>query len=132
MGEVLYRRIISEKFSPDALVASLETVDEQYVLELVNRVEAAIHIWRRKIHSRQPNTHLRNGKSNNNARSSWGLGKDGLIDVEKREQLAEKAESLLLLLRHKFPGLRQTILDENKIQYNKVRYRFMIHYIGRD
>ena len=121
----------SENFSPDALVASLESVHEHTVLELVNRVEAAIHIWRRKIHTRQPYTYLKKVKgSSTSMRSSWGL--DGLIDLEKREQLAERAESLLLLLRHKFPGLRQTILDENKIQYNKVRCHFILYTNARD
>lgn len=119
----------SEGFSADALVASLGYRPEHGVLELVNRVEAAIHIWRRKIHTRQPcnynmkggkgNSSCSNNSNNSSMRSSWGL--DGLtIDLERREQLAEKAESLLLLLRHKFPGLRQTILDENKILHNKV------------
>lgn len=117
LGEALYRTITSESFSPDALIATIDSTHEHNVLELVNCVEAAIHIWRRKLQTRQTQS-TKDGKGG--SKSSWGLAKDGAIDLEKREMLAEKAEGLLLLLRHKFPGLPQTILDMNKIQYNKV------------
>eukprot|EP00250_Pteridium_aquilinum_P022589 c2542_g1_i1 orf=513-2324(-) len=116
LGETLYRTITSESFSPDALIATIDSSHEHNVVELVNCVEAAIHIWRRKLQTRQTQA-TKDGKSG--SKSSWGLSKDGAIDLEKRELLAEKAEGLLLLLRHKFPGLPQTILDMNKIQYNK-------------
>lgn len=43
-----------------------------------------------------------------------------MVDAEKRELLAERAESLLLCLKQRFPGLPQTALDMSKIQYNKV------------
>lgn len=46
--------------------------------------------------------------------------KDLMVDAEKRELLAERAESLLLCLKQRFPGLPQTALDMSKIQYNKV------------
>lgn len=116
LGEGLYRTLNSESFSPDALIATIDPTDEHNVLELVNCVEAAIHIWRRKLQTRQIQA-TKDGK--NASKSSWGLSKEGAIDTEKREMLAEKAKGLLLLLRHKFPGLPQTILDINKIQYNK-------------
>lgn len=96
-----------------------DSTHEHNVLELVNRVEAAIHIWRRKLQIRQAQGHVKDGRTS--SKSSWGLAKDGgATDVEKKELLSERAESLLLLLRQKFPGLPQTILDVNKIQYNKV------------
>lgn len=83
---------------------------------MVNRVEAATQTWRRKLQTRQ--LQIKEGRSN--SKSSWGIPKDGVADLEKREALVEKAETLLLLLKQKFPGLPQTILDMNKIQYNKV------------
>jgi hypothetical protein len=46
--------------------------------------------------------------------------KELMVDAEKRELLAERAESLLLCLKQRFPGLPQTTLDMSKIQYNKV------------
>ena len=53
-------------------------------------------------------------------RSSWEMVKDLMVDSEKRELLADRAESLLLCLRQQFPGLPQTALDMSKIQHNKV------------
>lgn len=46
--------------------------------------------------------------------------KDIIADADKRELLADRAESLLLCLKQKFPGLTQTTLDMSKIQCNKV------------
>jgi hypothetical protein len=46
--------------------------------------------------------------------------KELMIDVDKRDLLADRAESLLLCLKQRFPGLPQTTLDMSKIQYNKV------------
>lgn len=46
--------------------------------------------------------------------------KDLVIDSDKKELLAERAESLLLCLKQRFPGLPQTTLDMSKIQSNKV------------
>ena len=43
-----------------------------------------------------------------------------MVDTEKRELLAERAEGLLICLKQRFPGLTQTSLDMSKIQYNKV------------
>ncbi|MCO5607528.1 hypothetical protein L7F22_061725 [Adiantum nelumboides] len=118
LGEGLYGMICSERFSPDALIGSLKSTHEHNVLELVNRVEAALHIWRRKLQIRHTQGHVKDGRAG--SKGSWGLAKDGgATDLEKRELLSERAESLLMLLRHKFPGLPQTILDMNKIQYNK-------------
>uniref|UniRef100_A0A452YTQ1 PRONE domain-containing protein n=1 Tax=Aegilops tauschii subsp. strangulata TaxID=200361 RepID=A0A452YTQ1_AEGTS len=38
----------------------------------------------------------------------------------KNVALAGRAESLLLCIKHRFPGLSQTTLDTSKIQFNKV------------
>jgi hypothetical protein len=46
--------------------------------------------------------------------------KDFVADENKHEQIADRAESLLLCLKQHFPGLTQTALDMNKIQYNRV------------
>jgi hypothetical protein len=55
------------------------------------------------------------------AKSSWGIVKDMIMDTEKRDLLAERAEGLLISLKQRYPGLTQTSLDMSKIQYNKVR-----------
>ncbi|KAI5061471.1 hypothetical protein GOP47_0023976 [Adiantum capillus-veneris] len=117
LGEALYRTITAERFSPDALISSIDASHERNVLEMVNRVEAATQTWRRKLQTRQSQVNAKDGRSS--SKSSWGIPKDGAADLEKREGLVDKAETLLLLLKQKFPGLPQTILDMNKIQYNK-------------
>jgi hypothetical protein len=40
--------------------------------------------------------------------------------LEKREEFEERAQTVLLILEHKFPGVPQSSLDISKIQYNKV------------
>ncbi|KAJ1376336.1 PRONE domain [Sesbania bispinosa] len=47
------------------------------------------------------------------------LPRDLIVEGDKREMLAERAESLLLSLKQRFPGLPQTTLDMSKIQCNK-------------
>lgn len=118
LGEALYRTITAERFSPDALIASIDASHERNVLEMVNRVEAATQTWRRKLQSKQSQVNSKDGRSSAKP-SNWGIPKDGVADLEKREGLVDKAETLLLLLKQKFPGLPQTILDMNKIQHNK-------------
>lgn len=108
LGDVMYRYITSDQFSPDCLLDCLDLSSEYHALEIANRVEASIYVWRRRGAA---------GKS-----STWGgMVKDMIMDTEKRDLLAERAEGLLISLKQRFPGLTQTSLDMSKIQYNKVR-----------
>jgi len=95
------------------------------VLDVKNRIEASIVIWKRKLH-------LKDNKS------SWGSA----VSLEKRELFEERAETILVLLKQKFPGLPQSSLDISKIQYNKVmlkcycfillfRYDRTNHHLGK-
>lgn len=73
-----------------------------------------MHVWKQKDWKKQPK-HLKA------KRSTWGGKVKGLVaDTEKNQFLAIRAETLLHSLRLRFPGLPQTALDMNKIQYNKV------------
>lgn len=105
LGDTIYRHITSDQFSPEALLSSLDLSSEQNILDLKNRVEASIVIWKRKM----------SNKENKPSISSWG----STVTHERREVLGERAETLLLLLKQRYPGIPQTILDMNKIQYNK-------------
>ncbi|XP_028796560.1 rop guanine nucleotide exchange factor 7-like [Neltuma alba] len=111
LGDLIHRYISSEQFSPDCLLACLDLSSEHQAIEITNRVEASIYIWRKKTNSKPA--------SRSSSRSSWGMVKDLVGDAEKRELLADRAESLLLSLKQRFPGLPQTTLDMSKIQYNK-------------
>ncbi|XP_023763769.1 rop guanine nucleotide exchange factor 5 [Lactuca sativa] len=105
LGDVMYQYITSEQFSSECLLDCLDLSSEHGVLEIANRVEAAMYIWRKKPLP---------------AKTSWDMVKDLMVDGNKqRDLLAERAESLLISLKHRFPGLTQTSLDTTKIQCNK-------------
>lgn len=117
LGDIIYRYISSEQFSPECLLECLDLSSEHQALETANRVEASIYIWRRKNNNTKP---LNNIVSRSFSRSSWDKVKDLVADADKRETLADRAENLLLCLKQRFPALPQTTLDMSKIQYNKV------------
>ncbi|KAG0463916.1 hypothetical protein HPP92_019985 [Vanilla planifolia] len=101
LGDSLYRSITVEYFDPEHFLSSLDLSTEHKVLDLKNRIEASVVIWKRKMHNKDS--------------KSWGPG----ISLEKREQFEERAETILQLVRHRFPGIPQSGLDISKIQYNK-------------
>lgn len=114
LGDVIYRYITSEHFSSECLLDCLDLSSEHVALEIANRVEAAIYVWRRRQHPKPP-THPHRPTT----KTSWEMVKDLMIDGDKRELFAERAESLLQCLKQRFPGLTQTTLDASKIQCNK-------------
>ncbi|KAG1371761.1 Rop guanine nucleotide exchange factor 5 [Cocos nucifera] len=114
LGDVIYRYIASDEFYPECLLDCLDLSSEHQALDIANHVEASIYVWRRRA--------LAKPISNTNhtsAKSSWGMVKDMMMDTEKRELLADRAECLLICLKQRFPGLTQTTLDMSKIQFNK-------------
>ncbi|CAH8360497.1 unnamed protein product [Eruca vesicaria subsp. sativa] len=120
LGDFLYRHITSDNFSPDYLLESIDLSSEHAVVEMANRVEASMYIWRRRAHSR----HLISLYRSTGARPSWGMiVKEMMMNQNdgdhRREVFAGRAESLLISLKQRFPGLRQTALDTSKIQFNK-------------
>ncbi|XVE94468.1 hypothetical protein REPUB_Repub02eG0011400 [Reevesia pubescens] len=102
LGEVMYRYLTAEQFSPECLLDYLDLSSEYTTLEITNRIEASVHIWKQKYLKRH-SVRAKGGKS------SW----------EKSKVLAQRAETLLQNLRLRFPGLPQTSLDMSKIQQNK-------------
>uniref|UniRef100_A0A7N0TGU8 PRONE domain-containing protein n=1 Tax=Kalanchoe fedtschenkoi TaxID=63787 RepID=A0A7N0TGU8_KALFE len=102
LGDSFYRFIASDNFSVDSWFDCLDSSDDLVVLELVNRLEAAVNVR----HNRSQSNFLRTAKSS-------------LVEAERRELLAGRAEELLLTLKQKFPNLPQTTLEAAKIQCNK-------------
>lgn len=88
----------------------MDLSSEHKILDLKNRIEASVVIWKRKMNAKD-------------SKSSWSSG----VSLEKREILEERAETILLLLKHRFPGLPQSSLDISKIQYNRVRNAYSNH-----
>eukprot|EP00268_Persea_americana_P037851 TRINITY_DN37545_c1_g1_i1.p1 TRINITY_DN37545_c1_g1~~TRINITY_DN37545_c1_g1_i1.p1 ORF type:complete len:590 (+),score=116.49 TRINITY_DN37545_c1_g1_i1:478-2247(+) len=114
LGDVIHRYITSDEFYPECLLDCLDLSSEHHAIEIANRLEASIYVWRRRT-----NTKPANSATRAYSRSSWEIVKELMVDGDKREVLAERAESLLLCLKQRFPGLSQTTLDMSKIQYNK-------------
>ncbi|KFK39771.1 hypothetical protein AALP_AA3G285500 [Arabis alpina] len=102
LGDSLYKSITEEWFDPEQFLSTLDLSTEHKVLDVKNKIEASNVIWKRKLH-------LKDNKS------SWGSA----VSLEKRELFEERAETILVLLKQKFPGLPQSSLDISKIQFNK-------------
>ncbi|CAI9786427.1 unnamed protein product [Fraxinus pennsylvanica] len=113
LGDVIYRYITADQFSPGCLLDCLDLSSEHHTLNVVNRIEAAVLVWKLKERKKEPNRKKAKGKT-------WGGKMKGLVvDCEKNQFLAQRAETLLHSLRIRFPSLPQTALEMNKIQYNK-------------
>ncbi|XP_051114320.1 rho guanine nucleotide exchange factor 8-like [Andrographis paniculata] len=102
LGESIYKNITDDVFDPHQFLSTMDLSSEHKVLDLKNRIEASVVIWKRKLHYKD-------------SKASWGLA----LSSEKRELFEERAETILLLLKHQFPGLPQSSLEITKIQYNK-------------
>lgn len=100
LGDSIYRTITDDYFDPNGLMDSVDLSTEHKIVDLKDRIEASVVIWQRKLCNKL----------------SWGPG----VSLEKREQFEERAQTVLLILKHKFPGSAQSSLDISKIQYNKV------------
>lgn len=100
----MYRSITDEYFDPDYFLSSVDLSSEHKILDLKNRLEASVVIWERKMLA----------KDN---KSSWG----STVSLERREIFEDRAETILLILKHRFPGLPQSDLDISKIHCNRVR-----------
>lgn len=121
VGDIIYRYIKAEQFSPEYLLDCLELSSEHQTLEIANRVEGAVHVWNKKDRKIHPNR-------KKFRKPSWTGKVKGLVgDAEKSQLLAHRAECLLQSLKIRYPGLPQTLLDMNKIQYNKVLANLFYH-----
>ncbi|KAK8693521.1 hypothetical protein V6N13_071101 [Hibiscus sabdariffa] len=110
IGDLIYRFMhATEKFSPEYLLDCLNIASEHEALELADRVEASMYTWRHKACIKH-------------SKSSWGMVKELMSDDERSDKnhvMAERAESLLLALKQRYPELSQTTLDTCKIQHNR-------------
>jgi hypothetical protein len=101
LGDSMYKIITGDIFDPNELLNSVDLSTEHKIVDLKDQIEASVVIWQRKICNKL----------------SWGSG----VSLEKREEFEERAQTTLLILKHKFPGIPQSTLDISKIQFNKVR-----------
>lgn len=85
----------------------MDLSSDHKILDLKNKMEASMVIWKRKMNQKD-------------GKSGWGSA----VSLEKRELFEERAETILLLLKQRFPGIPQSSLDISKIQYNAVGASF--------
>ncbi|XP_074561536.1 rop guanine nucleotide exchange factor 1-like [Curcuma longa] len=112
LGDMVYRYITYDQFSPECFLDCVEFPSEHHILELANRTEAAIHVWQQKGQNKHSQSKAK--------KSSWGEKVMSLVsDTERCLLLAHRAELLLHSVRLRYPGLPQTTLDMFRIQYNK-------------
>ncbi|KAK9268635.1 hypothetical protein L1049_000392 [Liquidambar formosana] len=102
LGDSIYKSITDEFFDPGQFLSTMDLSTEHKVLDLKNRIEASIVIWKRKMH-------------NKDGKSHWG----STVSLGKRELFEDRAETILLILKQRFPGIPQSALDISKIQYNR-------------
>lgn len=108
LGDTIYKSITDERFDPEKFLSTIDLSLDHKILDLKNRIEASIVIWTRKM------------MMNKDAKSSWS----SIVSLEKRELFEDRAKTLLLILKHRYPGVSQSELDISKIQYNHVRLFF--------
>ncbi|ESQ41969.1 hypothetical protein EUTSA_v10013328mg [Eutrema salsugineum] len=104
LGDFLYKSITEENFDPDYFFSFLDLSTEYKVLDLKNRIEASMVIWKRKMNQKE-----KDGKS------QWG----STVSLEKRELFEVRAETILVMLKQQFPGIPQSSLEISKIKNNK-------------
>uniref|UniRef100_A0ACD5U0N8 Uncharacterized protein n=1 Tax=Avena sativa TaxID=4498 RepID=A0ACD5U0N8_AVESA len=103
LGDSMYKLITDEFFNPEELVATVDLSNEYNIVDLMNRIEASVVIWQKKMTQKET------------SKLSWGHG----VSHEKRGRFEGRAVNVLLLLKHRFPGISQSALDISKIQYNR-------------
>ncbi|KAL0724483.1 hypothetical protein Bca4012_039082 [Brassica carinata] len=104
LGDQMYKNITVEFFDPDQFLNSMDMSSEHKILDLKNKIEASIIIWKRKM-----------VQKDNKTSAPWASG----VSLEKREVFEERAETILLILKHRYPGISQSSLDISKIQFSK-------------
>ncbi|CAA6672886.1 unnamed protein product [Spirodela intermedia] len=104
LGDAIYRAITDDAFDPEQLLSTQDLSTDHRVLDLKNRIEASVIIWRRKMNSKE-------GKP-----SSWSIA----VSMEKRELFEERAETLLLLLKQRFPGIPQDVGQSVLESYSRI------------
>ncbi|XP_024979912.1 rop guanine nucleotide exchange factor 12-like [Cynara cardunculus var. scolymus] len=102
LGDYIYKAITVEHFDPDLFLSSMDLSTEHKIVDLKNRIEASVVIWKRKMSAKD-------------GRSGWGSG----VSLEKREQFGDRAETILLILKQRYPGIPQSTLEISKIEHNR-------------
>ncbi|OAP05136.1 ROPGEF13 [Arabidopsis thaliana] len=104
LGDMIYRMITLEMFDAEQFLLEMDLSSEHKILDLKNKFEASVVIWQRKI-----------VQIDNKSSSPWSTN----LSMDKRQQLEERAATILQLIKQEFPGISQSTLDISKIQFNR-------------
>ncbi|KAK9078323.1 hypothetical protein SSX86_002380 [Deinandra increscens subsp. villosa] len=102
LGDYIYKSITVEHFDPDQFLSSMDLTIDHKIVDLKNRIEASVVIWKRKMTAKD-------------GRSGWGSG----VSLGKRERFEDRAETILLILKQRYPGIPQSTLEISKIEHNR-------------
>ncbi|KAF5788078.1 putative PRONE domain, Rop guanine nucleotide exchange factor [Helianthus annuus] len=102
LGDFIYKSITVDHFDPDHFLSSMDLTTDHKIVDLKNRIEASVVIWKRKMSAKD-------------GRSGWGSG----VSLGKREQFEDRAETILLILKQRYPGIPQSTLEISKIENNR-------------
>ncbi|CAG7890101.1 unnamed protein product [Brassica rapa] len=104
LGDTIYRMLTLDMFDAEQFLLEMDLSSEHKIIELKNKIEASVVIWKRKI-----------VQKDNKSSSPFSTN----LSMEKRQLLEERAATILFLLKQVFPGISQSTLDISKIQFNK-------------
>jgi len=110
LGEDLYQAITTEYIPIEEIFVSLSLKTEHSVLETINRLEGAVFAWNQRI--------LEEKSKRSPGRHSWNFVKDSSSELDKMSACSERADTLVQLLKSRFPNLPPTFIDVLKVQYN--------------
>jgi hypothetical protein len=112
LGEDLYHAITTDYIPIEEIFISLSLKTEHSVLETMNRLEGALFTWNQRISEER--------SRRSPARHSWNFMRDKSSEVEKMSACIDRVETLVQLLKSRFPNLPPTFIDVVKVQYNEV------------
>uniref|UniRef100_A0A0E0CQ99 PRONE domain-containing protein n=1 Tax=Oryza meridionalis TaxID=40149 RepID=A0A0E0CQ99_9ORYZ len=110
LGEDLYHAITTEYIPIEEIFLSLSLKTEHTVLETMNRLEGAVFAWNQRISEEK--------SKKSPGRHSWNFMKDSSSELDKMSMCIERVETLMQLLKSRFPSLPPTFIEVVKIQYN--------------
>ncbi|KAL5211804.1 hypothetical protein ABZP36_022651 [Zizania latifolia] len=110
LGEDLYHAITTEYIPIEGIFLSLSLKTEHSVLETMNQLEGAVFAWNQRI--------LEEKNKKSPGRHSWNFMKDSSSELDKMSICIERVDTLMQLLKSRFPNLPPTFIDVVKVQYN--------------
>ncbi|AQK54538.1 Rop guanine nucleotide exchange factor 14 [Zea mays] len=110
LGEDLYQAITTEYIPIEEIFVSLSLKTEHSVLETMNQLEGAMFAWNQRI--------LEERSKRSPGRHSWSFMKDSSSELDKMSACIERVDTLVQLLKARYPNLPPTFIDVLKVQYN--------------